>query len=419
MSKADVGERGSYGVLFGNQTMDFMAGMLLAHAQQGGMSVGALLHCFSLISDGSVDSWRRVFAEAAAHSAEQARIADQNQRHPEAASAWLATAVAQRASLMMTDPTSAAAVNATAAMEQTFALFLAAARVPLERWRVRIGGGVLPGYVSAGFRAADQVIVVIGGGDTYAEDLWFFGGRALIEAGYAVAMVDLPGQGATPAQGLQFGEATLEGLTEVLRSLRRAGFSGEVVLLGWSGGGIFVTKYASLARPEDRLRAVIASPPIHDAEAMLRKALPAVLQREPDSKLLRLVLAVARRNAVLGTAIAKYQWQFGPRGIAGVLADLGDLGRTDLDALEVPMLGLVGLGEDAEGLRQARPVIDAARRRWPASELITFDAWSGADSHCQVGNLPLALTRIIGWLEGLEASASEPAGEPQPAVDPS
>ena len=315
---------------------------------------------------------------------------------------------------MMADPTSAAAVNATAAMEQAFGSFLAAARVPLERWRVRIGGGVLPGYVSVGFRAAEQVIVVIGGGDTYAEDLWFFGGRALIEAGYAVAMVDLPGQGATPAQGLHFGEATLEGLTEVLRSLRVAGFSGEVVLLGWSGGGIFVTKYASLARPEDRLRAVIASTPIHDAEAMLRNALPAVLQREPDSKLLRLVLAVARRNAVLGTAIAKYQWQFGPRGIAGVLADLGELGRTDLDALEVPMLGLVGLSEDAEGLRQARPVITAARRRWPASELITFDAWTGADSHCQVGNLPLALTRIIHWLECLEAGASEPAGESQP-----
>jgi pimeloyl-ACP methyl ester carboxylesterase len=403
VSKADVGVRGNYGVLFRNGTMDFMAGMLLAHAQQGGMSVGALLHCFSMITDGRPKSWQAVFTQAASHSAAQAAAAQQAGRTAEVPAAWLASAVAQRAALMMADPTSPAAIGGTAAMEQAFASFLSSAGLPLERLEVPISGGVLPGYATTELAAADQVVVVIGGGDTYAEDLWFFGGRALVAAGRAVVMVDLPGQGSTPYQGLHFGLATLEGLAAVLQAVRASGFCGQVILLGWSGGGIFVTKYASVAKPEDRLRAVIASTPVHDAEAMLRNAMPTVLQGEPGSWLVRTVLALARRNAVLAGALAKYQWQFGPQGISGALSAFAELGRTDLAAVEVPMLGLVGLGEDPEGLRQARPVIAAAKRRHSSSQLITFDAWSGADSHCQVGNLPLAMIRALDWLDRLDA----------------
>ena len=65
------------------------------------------------------------------------------------------------------------------------------------------------------------------------------------------------------------------------------------------------------------------------------------------------------------------------------------------------MLALVGSAEDEESRRQAEEVVAALRERHPASTLVGFDKESGASAHCQVGNLPLALDRIIAWLDGL------------------
>jgi hypothetical protein len=46
------------------------------------------------------------------------------------------------------------------------------------------------------------VVLVIGGADTCFEDLFLTVGRRLLERGYSVALVDLPGQRNTATQGL-------------------------------------------------------------------------------------------------------------------------------------------------------------------------------------------------------------------------
>ena len=320
--------------------------------------------------------------------------------------------VAWRADLFLDDPRTPTAARATRRMEAAFARFVEMGGVPLERWSIPLPAdgperpaGALPAWVSSGITDANRALLILGGGDTYVEDLWFFGGRAAVEAGWPVVLVDLPGQGATPDQGLHFGPRTLDGLFAVFDELHARGFAGEVVLLGWSGGGVFTTKYATVARAEDRVVALVASTPVHDVRAMFERALPALL-RDPDSRLARLALRAARGNRVLASALAKYEWQFGPGGIVGVLDFLGSLGRADLTALDVPVLALVGRGEAPEGLRQARAVVDAVRPRHPASRIETFDAWSGGDAHCQVGNLPRAMSRVFDWLAELPPSPS-------------
>ncbi len=161
---------------------------------------------------------------------------------------------------------------------------------------------------------------------------------------------------------------------------------------------MFVTKYASVAVPDDRLRAVVASAPMADIGEAMRKAFPAILRRPSTSPLVRAVLAVARRNKVLAMSLAKYQWQFGAE-IGGVLERFAELGRVDLDAIEVPVLGLLGLAEAGESRRQAEQVIAAVSRRYPQSRLVAFDADSGGAAHCQVGNLPLAMAVATQWLD--------------------
>lgn len=393
----DIMRRGRRSRIFRDATMAFQAEWLLGFASQGGTSVGLLLHCFGLIRDGDPTSWITVFTLATEREAERAATTERAGRKREAAAAWLSASVAAKASLMLTDPAGPSFVGAIEAMRDGFANFLRLAAPDVVPLQVPFRDGCLRGYASEGIEAADLAVLILGGGDTFAEDLWFLGGRALHEAGIAFAAVDLPGQGDAPLQGWYFGADTLEGLTATLDTLHARGFAGQLVLLGWSGGGIFVTKYASLARPEDRLRAVIGSTPIHDVGAFFAAALPSVLRR-PDSPLARAAMALARRHPVRRVLLAKYDWQFGPTGIAGMIASAATLGRTELEDLDLPVLALVGGSEDAEALRQAAAVVDAVRPRHPASDVVVFDGWTGADAHCQVGNLDLALERVIGWL---------------------
>ena len=187
----DVGSRGGSGALFRNGTMDFMAGWLLGYAQQGGMSPGALLDCYSRIRNGDPRSWVDVFARAAEASAARASAAEPAPTPtasvsaartpvPSAAGpaeAWAAAQVANRAVLAMADPRSEPARVATERMTSAFEAQLRSRGSGLRRWDVPFRHTHLPAYVSEGFASADRLLIIVGGGDTYVEDLWFFGAR--------------------------------------------------------------------------------------------------------------------------------------------------------------------------------------------------------------------------------------------------
>lgn len=408
MSQSDIGKRGNYGALFRNGTMDFAASWLLGYAQQGGMSPGALLRCFAQIRNGRPASWAATFERAGRAAHARAVAAQSSARHTIAAQEWLAAAVAHRAALMMCDPTTSEAQALTNAMQEAFRAHLRTANLPIASWSIPFQDGHLPAYVSTGVETAEVLFVVLGGGDTYVEDLWFFGGKHANDEGWPILMVDLPGQGSTPDQGFHFGPQTRDGLRATLDAVRGRGFAGDLVLCGWSGGGIFVTKFVSIATPEDRVRAWIASTPVHDAQRFFTQALPALLRRDPSSALARTALRLARGNPVMRGALRKYDWQFGPGGIANALTTIADLGRTDLRELDSPVLALIGSSEDPEGLRQATEVVNAVRLRHPESELHTFDPDTGADSHCQIANLPLALATAFDWLQRIGIQPDTP-----------
>lgn len=399
MSKRDLGERGNSGVVFRNGTMDFLAGWLLGYAQQGGLSPGTLLAAFAQIRDGDPDSWVTAFERTAMAAEDRAGHAERGGNRAAAALDWLAACTAWRATLSMLDPLGPRARRACERVGADFRSYLDASGTALGWWPVSFGAEALPAYLSAGAEQADRLAIVIGGGDTGVEDLWFFGGAALVAAGWPVLLADLPGQGTTPYQGLHFGARTEAGMRRLFQAVRERGFAGETVLVGWSGGGMFVTKYASLAEPADRLRAVVASAPMYDIGEAMRVAFPAILRRDPRSPALRAALALARRNKVLKVSLAKYQWQFGTEHIGSVLERFAELGRVDLGAIDVPVLGLLGVAEAQESHRQAEAVVAAVSARHPASKLVRFDQASGGSAHCQVGNLPLAMAVATQWLD--------------------
>ncbi|MFZ2749782.1 MAG: hypothetical protein WAZ15_05710 [Propioniciclava sp.] len=48
----------------------------------------------------------------------------------------------------------------------------------------------------------------------------------------------------------------------------------------------------------------------------------------------------------------------------------------------------------------------AVRQRRPESRLIEFAPDTGADAHCQVNNLPLALAHTFAWLNDIGLAAA-------------
>jgi pimeloyl-ACP methyl ester carboxylesterase len=395
----DLGARQAHHYYFRNGTMDFYVGWLLGFSVLGGMSPGSIYDCLNKIKDGDPASWVRAFTGGLGYQQEQARVAESQGAAVRAGHHHLAAATAARAALNMCDPSGSEAPGLVATMELEFQAAMSAEGNGLEPWELPFESGHLPAYVSSDLQRASTLFVVVGGGDTYREDLWFFGGGAALARGYAVLMADLPGQGKTPCDGLHFGLKTVEALDVVIRSVRDRGFSGKIVLCGWSGGGLFTAKYIELYGGID---AWIASTPIEDMARLFEEAMPALLRRNPSGWLQQAVLRIAgRMNPVLYASLRKYDWQFGPGGIAGAVDLFRRVGRVDIDRLNTPLLALMGISEAREGREQAQRIYDAVRTRQPMSALVEFPPASGADAHCQVNNLALAFDHIFEWLDGI------------------
>lgn len=400
----DLGARQRHHYYFRNGTMDFYAGWLLGYSQVGGLSPGSLYDCLNRVKDGDPGSWVRAFEEAAAYQDGEARAAEARGSGSIAAQHHLAATTAARAALNLCRVRTPEAVALADRMEASFQAAMRAGATPIEPCEVPFEGRRLPGYASTGAPSARTLVVVVGGGDTYREDLWFFGGAAALTRGYPVLMVDLPGQGRTPSLGLHFGRATLEALDAVVRWGRARWPDHRVVLCGWSGGGYFTTKYVDLFGGVD---AWIASTPIEDLAKMFEEAMPAVLRGHPEGWAQRALLRIAGRlSPVLDVSLEKYSHQFGPGGIAGAVELMRTVGRVEVDRLDAPLLALVGTSEAAEAQAQARHVYEAVHRRHATTALVEFSPASGGDAHCQVNNFPLAFEHIFGWLDRIGLAAS-------------
>lgn len=401
--KADIGNRQDRRFHFRNGTMDFDAGWILGYSQLGGLAPGEVFECFNAIRDGDPDSWVRVFTDMADRQESAAR---QDSTPVPAGSRYLAAAVAARAAWHLVDPNTDRAKVLLAQLERCFQASLAESGSPFAPISVATAAGTLPGYATAPIDGSSDEpadwYVVVGGGDTFREDLYFFGGARAAAQGYQVLLIDLPGQGSTPYAGLHFGEPTVLALREILTRLRSNWPAARIVLTGYSGGGYFTVK--ALDDPDTaaatRIDALVASTPVSDIALLLERAMPAVLRRRPDGHLARWATTLAGRiNPVMRTAIDKYRWQFGTEWIGEILPLASAAGVVATANLDLPLLAIVGESEPAEAERQALLIFDELAARQPRSRLVRFERWTGADAHCQVNNLRLAHDTIFAWLQ--------------------
>lgn len=186
--------------------MDFFLQWLLGGQTHGATEVGESWYAAGLIKDGDPQSWVRSW-EGLAERVEARGRASLAAGHLVSARESLLRAYSyHRAPLAFLSPlkepeqVKARYARARACFRDACKLF----DPPIEEVTIPFEGKALPGYfLSSGpGNAPRKTLLMIGGGDTFVEDLYGYIGPAALKRGYNMLMVDLPQQGILPFDGL-------------------------------------------------------------------------------------------------------------------------------------------------------------------------------------------------------------------------
>lgn len=398
MSRQDaLLKRQSSRIKFKNEDMDFALSWVLGIGQIIGMGPGEVLATASTIRDGDPRSWRAAFQRQGDHLSQLADTFDR-EGNPEAAGhcAFGAT-YARRASLHFADPASSTWNSTVAAMEREFERGATRWSIPVRAVSVPFEGHSLPGYYLESTERSRPTLLVIGGGDTFREDLFYFGGYPGWQRGYNVLLVDLPGQGNTPASGLTFRADAAEPISACLDWLAaNSRFdSSQIAVQGLSGGG-YLTAQAVAVDP--RINAWIASTPITDVGLVFEREMGAAL-RTPGWLLDFAAGIIGKVSDLRNVVQKKYAWQFGSSSLAEVARRVrAEAPVVAPGSIDCPALFLLGDGEAAELKRQTTALASAMRAAGHDVTVRRFCREEG-DAHCQVNNLRLAHLVMFDWLD--------------------
>jgi dienelactone hydrolase len=178
-------------------------------------------------------------------------------------------------------------------------------------------------------------------------------------------------------------------------ALGRPEVDGErLVAYGISGGGYAVTRTVAA---EERIRAAIATTPIHDIYRLITEAIPNFLLDESRGGVSRWLLEVSGRfNRAGKNNMDKFAWQSGKGSLLeAVRVTEGE--PVDVGAIRCPMLCLAAEGDPPEALEQTKYVFDHLEHPGKAMRILTAD--EGAEAHTHVNNFPLLDQVVFDWLD--------------------
>jgi pimeloyl-ACP methyl ester carboxylesterase len=268
---------------------------------------------------------------------------------------------------------------------------------PVEPVEIPYEGSALPAYFVRA-RAGDErrpTVIVIGGGETFCEDLYFWGGAGAVNRSYNAVLVDMPGQGATPFEGMHHRHDVEVPMGAVLDYLEdRSEVDPErVAAYGLSLGGYIVLRSASY---EERIKACAVSTPLVDWHQTLQDAMPALLRRAPRplfNKVMRLGNLFSKTQLI---AYEKFfEWQVGAKSFADAM-DMFRPWKVDVSRISCPVLCMLGTGEQHTFKKQTYACYAALRS---PKALRIFTEEEGADAHSQANNQRLAHQVVFDFFD--------------------
>ncbi|WP_319468649.1 alpha/beta hydrolase [uncultured Pseudodesulfovibrio sp.] len=380
----------SFSYFFKDADMDFHFGnLVLGSAVNGGVEIGEAFYAASQIKDGDAVSWQTAWYELAKRVEVRGLEALKFGHTVSAREQLLRAAYYYRISLLAMLPDNPElekrGLKCRSLMKQAGALF----EPPLEYFEIPFEDTVLPGF----FRKADssakptKTLLMIGGGETYIEDLFFYIARQAHERGYNFMTVDLPGQGMLPHAGHVFRTDTNVPMKAVVDyALSRSDVDPKkLAAYGISGGGLFVPQ---AAMHDPRLKAVAMSSAVVDAYPLFA-AMPAALASKDE---------IASWTSFHGNVVKSICWRYGVNQPSGLIE--ANLGNTfDASKIAAPALLIVGEGEyrSKEVQRQQKVALD----NFPDSRstMVVTPSDEGATNHCIMENRSVVGQVLFDWLD--------------------
>ncbi|MDM0025228.1 alpha/beta hydrolase family protein [Variovorax saccharolyticus] len=362
-----------------NMDLFFMAAM--SWGPTGGLDIGQAHYIASTIKDGDADSWVQAFASYGDLQNAQADAWKQRGWRQAAGEARLKAFASYRSSWQFAAPGEGFA-SLYARHKAAFASAMSELALPATFFVAPYQGKGLPGVHLQNPAKDAPLVLVIGGADTCFEDLFLTVGRNLLNRGFSVALVDLPGQGITQASGLYWETEAEKPVAAVIDLLveRFGARPGRIALLGLSLGGYFVARAAG---HETRVATVMASTPFPDPADLFAKSVRH---------------AMATGGTPTDAALRSYQsslWKAGARSPEEFVARTAGM-KADPSLVSLPFLSILGAGDS--------PVFAAQAKAWhrdirsPRKSFVLLDAATGADGHVQVNNRLRLAQECCGWL---------------------
>jgi len=381
-----------YKLYFSNDDMDFAFQWLLGSVVHGGCSIGECFYAASLMDDGNPKSWERELGKLAARVEKRGEEILKNGHFISAREQFLRAYAYYRAvlgTMIPNDP------KFKIFLQKAISSFKKAAELfdpPIEPISIPFEGKELPGYFirAKNDEKKHKTLIMIGGGETFAEDQYFYIAPAALKRGYNFLTVDLPGQGGLPFEGLHFRRDTETSLKAVIDYAlnRREVDSERLAVYGISAGGYFVPRAAAF---EKRIKACIANSVIVNLYKLLKSS---ILQRVEKLK---------QKDPFIMRMIDLIAWRWGADPTKPF--DLIEKNKTflfDPSEIKCPMLILIGEDEynsSKEIKVQQHQCYEALPN--PKKKLIIAPRNEGAGHHCLGENLSLMSSFVFDWLDDI------------------
>jgi hypothetical protein len=262
---------------------------------------------------------------------------------------------------------------------------------PIEKIEVPFKDTVLPGCFIKASKDSDprKTLIMIGGGETFFTDLYFYIAPAAKLRGYNFLTIDIPGQGTLPYQGLIYRGATEKPIGAAIDyALSRPDVDPEkLATYGISGGGYYVPRAAAY---DERIKACVSNHPFADLSRFFQ-GMSMKTQEEAET--------MTPTNYRMWQLIA---WRSGCSSIPELMTVSSEFLFNPKD-IACPFLGVTSAGEYANPATKV--LVDEVMTGLSSKKkkLIVASFDEGAGTHCLGENTGLMSAFVFDWLDEIFA----------------
>lgn len=397
---------------FKDMAFDFFLQWIQGAQSHGGSEGGECFYAASRIREGSSESWVREWKAMAERVAHRGYASLEGRHKVSARESFLRAYTYHRSALVFISPIEQPDhyLKEYADAQKYFRLAaelmepeLVPVEIPFESYH-------LPTYYqrSNGSEPA-PLLIMIGGGDTFVEDLYPYIGPAAQKRGWNLVIVDFPVQGILPARGKIWRADSEKPMAAVIDYFQnRPEVNAEaIVSYGISGGGYLVPRAAAY---EHRLAACAACSVILDFSGVWNRKFTDLWEKSERSLIHRMIRKyVEKKHEAYVVMVDSYVWRTGAGGPQGLVEATRDC-ICDPEIIKCPLLGISSEQEIRESPLFRKWTEETKRKAPnPLNSFVVMPENEGADSHAIGTNLSLMSQVLFDWFEDVLPNRSRSA----------